>query len=399
MKRILVISPTIPMPDRASGDLRFHGLLKQLSRSYQVDFFSFDNHWQAGEISAGSMQQYSNALCALGINPQPELVPCLRRNVYDIVLFEFYYAASAFLKLVRFHQPGARMIIDSVDVHYTRLRAKAELTSNNKDLLQADDVRKRELAAYRASDGVIAVSQKDGGILRDEIPGLPVNIIPNIHRVPAMPARRDETAGHNMVFVGGFRHEPNVDAMLYFCEEVLPLIRQDIPDATLTIIGSSPPDEILALAGEAVRVMGFVPDTTPFLNEANVSIAPLRYGGGLKGKVGEALSHGLPVVTTRFGIEGYDLTPGVNVLIGDTAAEFANHVTGLFKDNALRRSIGQAGNAYMRENFSSDTIMRNIDDCFHYFASVPVRKLPLLSRTLMNLRGFTDSYILWRFSR
>jgi glycosyltransferase involved in cell wall biosynthesis len=105
-----------------------------------------------------------------------------------------------------------------------------------------------------------------------------------------------------MIFVGGFRHEPNIDAVVYFCEEILPRVKNVIPEARFTIVGSYPPVEVKNLNNEYITVTGHVSSTTPYLQESYVSVAPLRYGAGMKGKIGEAMAHGLPVVTTTKGV-------------------------------------------------------------------------------------------------
>src|SRR6185369_13677698 len=167
------------------------------------------------------------------------------------------------------------------------------------------------------------VTEDDRGLLLRELKHLRVEIVPTMHDVSPLDDATQRTP-NTLVFVGPFLHAPNIDAMVYFCNEVFPLITSEIPDATLAIVGSFPTQPVKNLARDGVEVIGFVPDVKPYLDSSYVSIAPLRFGGGMKGKIGEAMAHGLPVVTTSIGIEGFGLTPSTNVLVGDTPRDFAS---------------------------------------------------------------------------
>lgn len=170
--------------------------------------------------------------------------------------------------------------MDSVDVVFHRLFAKARLSRDAADHQQAGVVKRDELAVYAKADAVLTVTEADRQVLLTEVTGLHVAIVPNIHPIP--PRRvPDRAIAETLIFVGAFRHEPNVDAMIYFCHEVLPLIRAQRPGVRLRIVG------------------------------------------GMKGKIGEAMAHGLPVVTTSSGIEGFGLSPRENVLVGDTPQSIA----------------------------------------------------------------------------
>ena len=135
-----------------------------------------------------------------------------------------------------------------------------------------------------------------------------------------------------VLFVGNFRHAPNVDAAVDFCADAWPLVRAALPGARLQLVGTAPPPAVQALAGDDVEVTGWVPETSPYLDARSCSVAPLRYGAGVKGKIGEALAHGLPVVTTTVGAEGMDLVDGEHALIADGAQELAAAVVRLHDD-------------------------------------------------------------------
>ena len=150
-----------------------------------------------------------------------------------------------------------------------------------------------------------------------------------------------ERAG--VVFVGNFRHTPNVDAAVHFVAETWPLVRAALPGVRLSLVGTAPPPAVQALAGPDVDVTGWVPETRPYLDAARVSIAPLRFGAGVKGKIAEALACGLPVVTTTIGAEGMDLVDGEHALVADAPQAFADAVVRLHRDSALWERVAARG--------------------------------------------------------
>lgn len=155
-----------------------------------------------------------------------------------------------------------------------------------------------------------------------------------------------------LLFIGNFNHPPNADAVTYFVREVFPQVKRDIPGMTLTVVGNNPSEEIISLRSDDVVITGYVPETEPYLKKARVSISPLRFGSGMKGKIGEAMAAGLPVVTTSIGAEGMGLVSGENAFIADDAESFARGIVRLCNDDQLWTDMASAGKQYIRENFS-----------------------------------------------
>jgi tetratricopeptide (TPR) repeat protein/cellulose synthase/poly-beta-1,6-N-acetylglucosamine synthase-like glycosyltransferase len=183
-------------------------------------------------------------------------------------------------------------------------------------------------------------------------------VIPNIHAVDDSPPVPDGREG--MVFVGNFNHPPNADAVKYFVKEIFPLVKQRIPGIGFTIVGNNPPEEILAFRSKSITVTGYVPSTEPYLKSARVSVAPLRYGAGMKGKIGEAMACGLPVVTTSMGSEGMGLVPDETALIADAPHEFAERIVRLCTDDAFWQKIARNGRDFIREHYSKDGVGRQL---------------------------------------
>jgi glycosyltransferase involved in cell wall biosynthesis len=290
------------------------------------------------------------------------------------------------------------VVIDSVDVHFRRLFAKARITRAERDYLIAEEMRAVESEVYRRGDLVIAVSEEDRMTLRREIEDLPVELIPNIHAVLPLAARNGRLR-NSLIFIGNFQHSPNVDAMLYFCKDVLPLVEVTVPDIHLTIVGSAPPEKLKKLADEHVKVLGFVPDILPILEASAISIAPLRYGAGLKGKIGEAMAYGLPVVTTSTGAEGFGLTPGENVLLGDTPEAFARAITALVRDADLYERVRRAAWQLVNERYSVNAVSIRIQEVVDRLNRYPIKRLGLARRLEMTVRYQLGRHVSWRLKQ
>ncbi|MEW6406892.1 MAG: glycosyltransferase, partial [Chloroflexota bacterium] len=157
-----------------------------------------------------------------------------------------------------------------------------------------------------------------------------------------------------MVFVGGYQHQPNVDAVIYFAREVFPLVRQRMRDARFFIVGSRVPQEVMALADEGIEVVGFVEDLGAFLDRCRLTVVPLRYGAGIKGKIGSCFSYGLPCVSTTIGVEGMGLADEEGVLVADTPEAFADAVVRLHNDESLWNRLSRAGLEFTKRNYSFD---------------------------------------------
>jgi glycosyltransferase involved in cell wall biosynthesis len=165
-----------------------------------------------------------------------------------------------------------------------------------------------------------------------------------------------------LIFVGAFQHLPNVEAMLYFCRDVLPVIRTKVPGVELLIVGSNPTPPVLNLAAiPGVQVTGFVPDIRPFMSRSSIYVVPLRLGVGIRGKILEAWGMGMAVVSTSVGCAGLRFNNGRNLLVGDTPEQFAAHVISLLNDPAGRRRLGEEGRKTAEQFYSWERSARQLD--------------------------------------
>src|SRR6185295_14988602 len=154
--------------------------------------------------------------------------------------------------------------------------------------------------------------------------------------------------------IGGFQHPPNTDAVLWYAHEILPIVRKRLPGVKTYIVGSNVPETITALAADDMVIAGYVPDVTPYFTGCRVSISPLRYGAGVKGKVNTAMSHGLPVVATTTSVEGMHVVSGEDALVADDAHAFADAIVRAYEDEVLWHTLAAAGIENIRRYFSRD---------------------------------------------
>lgn len=354
---ILILAPRLPEFDRASGDLRLLEIIEILRGKYNVFYF---NDWMWERFLQRRDYTYLRRLRELGVDvvlSKNALLQLLKKYELKAVVAEFYEIGEKYLEVVKRHRPSVPFILDTVDVHFVRERCMAETVGDRTLAAQAEETRRREVAVYSRSDFVWTVSDLDRtALLGEGIPSEKIKIVPNIHQVAKTCPPLEDRARNTLLFVGGFSHEPNVDAMLFFLQQVLPLIREMKPNVHLNIVGANPPDSIRRLAGQKVSITGFVPDLRPYLDSAAVSIAPLRFGAGMKGKVGEALAAGLPLVTTSIGAQGMPLVSGRDCMIFDQPQEFASAVVQVLSNADLWRTLSENGRKFMQENFAFEAV-------------------------------------------
>lgn len=366
--RVLVLDACTPTPDRDSGSLRMVALMRAMrDEGCSVVFFAENRaHDRA----------YTQALQQLGVeawwHPFLTDVPAwLARHGarFDLVVGSRHYVLSPVLPLLRTHAPGAHVVFDTVDLHHLREQREGEMSGDAAQLRKAARTRRTELGLIAQCDTTWVVSGAEQVLLAREMPTAKVDVVSNIHDVhgPGKPwaERRD------LLFVGGYRHPPNVDAALWMARDIFPHVRAHLPDVVLHLVGAEPPPELQALADlPGVTLHGFVPDLTGLLEGARVGVAPLRYGAGVKGKVNQSLAHGQPMVATLCAVEGMHLVDGVDVLVADDAQAFAAAVVRLYRDQALWETLSAGGLENTRQHFSPAAVRATLKSLL---GSLPAR--------------------------
>jgi glycosyltransferase involved in cell wall biosynthesis len=340
------------MPDHDSGSLRLVNLMRLLREQGLHVVFLPANREHAGRYT-GDLQQ-------LGVEtwyaPFAQRAPAWLRQHgarFDSVLLCRHYVASEFLPLLRRHAPQARIIFDTIDLHYLREQRAAELANDDALKRAANRTRNAELGVIARSDTTVVVSEAERELLARDAPQATVEVLSNLHQLagPGQPfaQRRD------LVLVGGVRHPPNVDALRWFVQDIFPLLRARLPDIRFHCIGSHATAEIEALASHpGVVFHGHVADITPYMDGCRIAVAPLRYGAGVKGKVNLSMAHGQPVVATRCAAEAMHLVDGRDVLLADSAEAFAAAILRLHDDAVLWNALSANGLDNVARHFSID---------------------------------------------
>lgn len=379
-KRILVVDALLPIFDRASGSRRLFEIIKIfIDQGHAVTFIArngFNQERYAKELMRLGVEVYStdpDKMRALGYNTSTspiDLKKLLTESQYDLAWLSFYYIAEQYLPDIRRFSPKTRIYIDTVDVHFMREQRQAEIYQDDILFKKAAETRLREIKIYQQADALIAVTEEDRRHLLVKLPTAHIHVVPNIHDVQDYVPPFEQRNG--LLFVGNFRHTPNIDAVFFFVMEILPRIRRKIPEVTFTIVGNAPPPEIQLLNRDRIIVTGYVPDVSPYLQSHRVAVAPLRYGAGLKGKIGEALASGTPVITTSIGSEGMHLKSNQEVLlVADDPEGFASATIRLYYSKTLWQKLSHNGRAYVKKYYTPQVVAKHIEkilnsDFAHY---------------------------------
>lgn len=363
-KTILVIDTYAPCYDKESGARRLWQLMtifKELD--YQVIFVP-DNG--AKEQPYVEMLQalaievvYTEAGCGTTVAQQlAALLPLI--DLAWVCRPELY---EKYAPLIRQHDQ-IKLIYDTVDLHYLRMQRGAELEAQNLDQRRSwIRMQSRELKAAHNADLTITVTKVEQSILQQQqINNLAV--IPNIH-VPYSGTRPGFAQRQGLLFIGSYNHPPNVDAVRWLCREIMPLVWSQLPELTLTLLGSNVTEEVQALAqDQRIAVPGYLADVSSYFLDHRLFVAPLRYGAGMKGKLGQSLEYGLPIVATSMGIEGMNLTHEQNVLEANEAQEFAQQIIRLYGNEELWNELA-ANSVQAIAPFTPDSIKQELCQMFH----------------------------------
>ena len=296
----------------------------------------------------------------------------IARHRYDVVQCEFAYMAQ-YAPAEPAHN-GPRWILDAHNVEFRLNQTLAGIGQGSRGAVYRAYARREqrlrhseELDACRRVDRVVSVSDTDRDVLLRELPGLGVDVVPNGVDVERFsPSLRPETdRAPSAIFVGKMDYRPNVDAVVWFCSEILPLIARRHAGFVFTICGGPTARSIRALStNPAVRVLGPVADTRPFLDDAAVAVVPLRAGSGTRLKILEAMAMARPVVATSIASEGLDVDDGVHVMIGDTPEAIAERVVGLLESPETRRQIGCAGRELVEQRYGWTVAVARLEDVY-----------------------------------
>ncbi len=351
-RRVLVLDYRIPRGDTSAGELATVGILRDLIalgyevvfapndmlpspeyeaelRGYGIEIITRDSGF---EYAANYIEQYGD-----------------RFGFFYIVRFD---VAENVLPFIRKKAPHARVILHTPDLYFLREMRHAQLLGDADSIARAEETRRREIATMHASDHIVVVSPAEIPVLHKELPDdKPISVFPVLY-TPIVENPRSYKNRSDIFFLGGFGHLPNVDAVHWFVNEIWPTIHAALPGVKFRIIGAEVPDSVAALsANSGVEVVGFVKDLEPVLESYRMSVAPLLYGAGIKGKVAMTMGAGIPCVCTEIAAEGMGIEHNVHALVENDADGFAASVIKLYQDESLWRRLSANGQRLVQARF------------------------------------------------
>ncbi len=350
--RILWLEACVITPDQDSGSLRTLRLLRLLLKLGCKVTFVADNLLTDEPYGQQLRDEGIEVLHAPHVKSVGEYLRDHGGN-YDVVTLCRHYIAIQYADLLREHHPSTQIWFDTIDLHYLRLRRQHDLDQAPATLKMAELAHREECEVISKSDLTIVVSEVEVAELANEAPDAKVAIISNIHEVAHDRPGFDDRSG--VMFVGGFQHPPNIDAVEYYATEIWPLLTELCPDLETYIIGSRMPDSLKRLGeSNGLKMLGFVEDLTPYYESCKLAIAPLRYGAGVKGKVNQALSYGLPVVGSPDAFEGMGLTHEREVMVAETAQGFVDSIAKVCNNKGLWQALSEKGCASLAGRFTPE---------------------------------------------
>lgn len=347
---VLVVDDRVPEHDRHAGSLFVRQQLDLLVEAdCRVVYVPYDGVLR--QPHAAAMEAAGMEVLAPGVDLEAWLEEHGRH--VDRVLIARPHIAERWLPSIRRRCPRARVAYFTHDLHHLREQRRHAATGEPDALAEARRLEVQETAVLRAVDAILTPSEAELAPIAALAPGVPAWALPPFAAEtplagPPLAERRD------VMFLGGYEHLPNVDAARLLATDIMPRVWAAVPDARLLLVGADPPPAVLALAGERVEVTGFVPDLATCYARARLTLSPLRYGAGLKGKIVSSLEAGVPVVTTAMGNEGLGLRDGVEALLAETPADLAAAAVRLLADPDLATALADAGRAFVLGRLSRE---------------------------------------------
>jgi sugar transferase (PEP-CTERM/EpsH1 system associated) len=404
--KILILTPQFPYPPHQGTTIRNYNLIAGLAQRHEVHLLSFGDPSESQETPVHglcrsvqvirppqrSMRQRVANLVFSRLPDMAQRLPSARfpaaltatldREDPDVVEVEGIELAQYLFQAAdgRAGRKRPLLIFDDHNAEYV-LQQRAFETDVRSGQAQVrrwigaaySFVQWRRLRGYErraclAADRVVAVSETDAEALRQLVPGLTPLVVPNgvdmaFYTAPVVPF--EVQPGPGLAFTGKMDFRPNVDAALWFAQEVLPLIRREVPEACFWAVGKDPHPRLAPLADDpAVLLTGAVEDVRPYIAGAVVYVVPLRIGGGTRLKVLEAMAMGKAIVSTALGCEGFDLVPDQELVVADTPAEFAAAVLALLRDPVRRDRLGRAARRFAGSRYDWRIIVPRLEQAY-----------------------------------
>ncbi|WP_417481977.1 glycosyltransferase [Maricaulis sp.] len=347
----LIIDATTPTPDQDAGSVTVAKILELYSDlDYTPIFVSQDNYLYQRKYTVplqrvGVFCTYVPYQCSIN-----QVAEQYGANVESVIVFRISVASNVKGAIDRYF-PNSPFVFHNIDLHYLRLEREAALSGDLEAVPRIEAVKAKELAMIAAADCAIVHTDAERDVVKRECAAANVEVFTYMVDLEGTGVPFEQRSG--VMFLGGYSHAPNVDAVLFFATEVWPLVRDELGDIVFYVVGANPPPEIESLASDEIVVTGRVDELRPYFDASRVFVAPLRYGAGIKGKVATSMSFGLPTVVTTIAAEGMGLTEGQEVLIRDDPKEMAAAIVQLYRDKDVWTQLQDKSFDFVHRNFST----------------------------------------------
>lgn len=390
--KILFLTSRFPYPPHRGDKLKIFNIIKQLKmRGHEITLLSFISSTKEYEYIP-DIKKYCKDVYIVYLHPIKSLFNCMLGTISKLPFQIYYYKSKRFKKLLN-------TLLDNNEYHiiHTHLIRMAQYTHNLNsnvvlDLTDAGSLYlqrfynntynillkyllKIEITRLKKYENIInsfrlamVCSDVDREYLLDQSPNAKIKILYNgidsdyfINREETIPDK------HRLIFTGNMTYFPNIDGAIYFAKEILPLISKKIPKIKLFIVGKNPPKKIKKLENEQITVTGFVEDIKEEYLKSKIAISPIRFGAGTLNKILEPMALGIPVVSTKIGVEGLPFRNGEDLIIADTPEDFANGVINLLNNDDLYRKIAANASMVVHSLYSWNKITKSLEE---YYQSI-----------------------------
>lgn len=357
-QNILFVDALTPRPDLDSGSI----VTDEVMRTYRTLGFgeSFYPEHDPRYLGASTERLQRMGVCCHYVPYAMDPRGLIENFFYfDYALLYRHNVAATVCEPLRELSPATRVVFANVDLHYLRESRAASTNAEPSGIFKASVTKSRELAMFARANASFVHTEIEKKIIQEEMP----RPLKNMVVLPWLTDIEKDSRGlqgrEDVMFLGSFPHEPNVDSIKFFMKSIWPLLETQLPvHAKLLVVGNQPPPEVLALASDRVIVTGYVEDLRPYFERSRVFVAPLRYGAGIKGKLVTALAHGVPSVATTIAAEGIGSEQSDHLRVTDDPATFAQEVMRVYSDESLWTQMRTAGWSFVHANYSREAAAR-----------------------------------------
>ncbi len=354
-KQILVVDHYVPMYDKDAGSkYTYMYLLMFVKMGFKVTFIG-DNFYKHEPYTTDLNQHGIEVLH--GTYYAKNCEAWLKENLhyFECVYLERPHISIKYIDLVKEYS-NAKVFYWACDLHHVREYREYLLTHDEEKLKSSEDWKKIEYELFDKADVGHVVGSYEQSVVQKAFPNKAIRNMPlYIYDDILQDINKDFKERKDLIYVGGFGHPPNVDAVIWFAKEVFPFVLKKYPDMKWHVVGGSTPDEVKALASKNILIEGFQPDDVlhKLYRTCRMAVVPLRVGAGVKGKVVESAYYQIPLVTTSIGAEGLSLEEG-NMLVEDDAVKMAELICNLYEDYDRLRQMSDAGKVFIENYFTEE---------------------------------------------